>query len=497
MRFSILACSALLAPLTGARDPGKPEPPDHGLTVKTTSGTYTGFVDSTGPDVNQWLGIPYGRPPVGDLRFMPPKRAPDYGRADAKDYKPICFQTGNRTGAFWELMPEFQNTDPQSEDCLYLNIWGPRKPVEKKVPVIIWVCGGGFREGGGHAPYQVPDQWIQRTQTHIVVTFNYRLGIFGFPNSPIANKNAGLLDIRLVVEWLKDNVAGFGGDPNRMVLYGQSAGSTAVLSQAYAYPEKPIVRGFIASSAGIGATNPTNTTLFHDLAQTAGCANLTEAAELKCMQKVDAPALQKKVNQANTDPNRGVFRPIADGVSLFANLTERLEKGLVAKEPLITGFTYNEAAAFLPFNINATTPPDGAGAPGAGGLACGSRREMDARAAYGLPTYVYLSSGNFSNITPRYWLGGMHSSDIPLVFGTHYQFRGNSTELEWQTSFAMEAAWVSLAANPSADPQDHLGQKWPKYTEASRQVVVFGNATGPSAAYVAPAEILDNYSGPC
>ena len=174
MRFYILACSFLLAPLTGARDPGK-ERPDHGLTVKTTSGTYTGFVNATGPrDVNQWLGIPYGRPPLGDLRFMPPKRAPDYGRADAKAYKPICFQTGNKTGAFWELMPEFQNTDPQSEDCLYLNIWGPRKPVEKKVPVIIWVCGGGFREGGGHAPYQVPDQWIQRTQTHIVVTFKYR-----------------------------------------------------------------------------------------------------------------------------------------------------------------------------------------------------------------------------------------------------------------------------------------------------------------------------------
>lgn len=121
------------------------------------------------------------------------------------------------------------------------------------------------------------------------------------------------------------------GDPNRMVLYGQSAGSTAVLSQAYAYPEKPIVRGFIASSAGIGTTNPTNTTLFHDLAQTAGCANFTGAAELDCMQKIDAPELQRKVNEANTDPNRGVFRPIADGVSLFANLTERLEKGLVAK----------------------------------------------------------------------------------------------------------------------------------------------------------------------
>jgi len=103
---------------------------------------------------------------------VPPEKAPDYGTATATAYKPVCMQdSGNRTGTFWELVPEFQNTDPQSEDCLYLNVWGPRKPVEKKVPVIIWVCGGGFKEGGGHAPYQVPDEWIERTQTHIVVAF--------------------------------------------------------------------------------------------------------------------------------------------------------------------------------------------------------------------------------------------------------------------------------------------------------------------------------------
>jgi carboxylesterase type B len=173
MRFHIFAASALLAPLSSAGVPDKGRH-HHGLTVKTTSGTYTGLVNSSTPDVNQWLGIPYAQPPVGARRFMPPERAPDYGHADAKAYKPICPQiSGNRTGVFWELIPEFQNTDPQSEDCLYLNIWGPRKPVQKKVPVIIWVCGGGFREGGGHAPYQVPDQWIQRTQTHIVVTFKY------------------------------------------------------------------------------------------------------------------------------------------------------------------------------------------------------------------------------------------------------------------------------------------------------------------------------------
>jgi len=214
MRVSIFTLSLLLTvEARGKKTPRDgPAADDAQLAVKTTSGTYTGLVNATAPNVNQWLGIPYGVPPLGTHRFMPPAKAPDYGIANAKAYKPVCLQDSgvNKSGVYWELVPEFQNSGEQSEDCLYLNIWAPRNPkptpkpeaeLEKKtdkLPVIIWVCGGGFKEGGGYAPYQVPDQWIQRTQTHIVVTFNYRLNIFGFPGSPAANKNAGLMDIRLV-----------------------------------------------------------------------------------------------------------------------------------------------------------------------------------------------------------------------------------------------------------------------------------------------------------
>lgn len=155
---------------------------DAELTVNTTSGRYTGFVDAGpgggAPDVNQWRGIRYGQAPVGKRRFLPPLAAEDDGLHHyAREYPTVCLQQGgNYTGLFWELVPEFQNQDPQGEDCLFLNVWAPRKPVVvaaagEKVPVIIWVCGGGFQEGGGHAPYQVPDQWVQRMQTHVVVTF--------------------------------------------------------------------------------------------------------------------------------------------------------------------------------------------------------------------------------------------------------------------------------------------------------------------------------------
>lgn len=146
---------------------------DQELTVSTTSGVYTGFVDNAVPGVKQWLGIRYGKAPIGSKRFMPPEAADNSSiHQYAREYKPICFQqSGSHTGLFWELVPEFQNQDPQGEDCLFLNIWAPKKPVAKKVPVLIWACGGGLQEGGGHAPYQVPDRWVQRMETHIVVTF--------------------------------------------------------------------------------------------------------------------------------------------------------------------------------------------------------------------------------------------------------------------------------------------------------------------------------------
>jgi hypothetical protein len=122
---------------------------DNDLTAYSKAGSFTGFIDPDVPDVQQWLGVPYGAPPVGDQRFLPPKPATYAGDLATTSYKPICMQNGGPEagGVFWKLVPEFQNTDPQSEDCLYLNIWGPKKAIggggwrqrqKKKVPVIIW-----------------------------------------------------------------------------------------------------------------------------------------------------------------------------------------------------------------------------------------------------------------------------------------------------------------------------------------------------------------------
>ncbi|KAK7984374.1 hypothetical protein PG989_011776 [Apiospora arundinis] len=456
---------------------------DAELTVNTTSGRYTGFVDGGPdgtPDVNQWRGIRYGQPPVGKRRFLPPLAAEDDGlHRYAREYPTLCLQqSGDHTGLFWELVPEFQNQEPQGEDCLFLNVWAPRKPVAKKVPVIIWVCGGGLQEGGGHAPYQVPDRWVQRMQTHIVVTFNYRLNVFGFPGAKGAMENAGYLDARLVVEWAKNNIEAFGGDPERMVIWGQSAGAGLVTSYVYANGEDPIITGAIANSGSIGG-----------LAEIAGCGGLKADEELACMQEVPALRLQSILQSG--DEGIPMFGAVVDNTTVFSNSTERLERGLVAKVPLMTGTTSNEAAAFgNSFNKSQTTPPQPpSNPPGFAPMDCGLRAELKDRLKYGHTSYRYLFAGNFSNITPRYWLGAMHSSDLPVIFGTHYQFRGNSTELEWETSYAMEDLWVAFATDSSKDPSTANGLTWPKYSLDGETVVLFGNGT--EAAQLAPASVAD------
>lgn len=300
------------------------------LTVKTKAGTVTGFINSTAPNVRQWLGIPYAEPPVGRLRFMPPKAKKRFGHLETKAYQPSCMQQlSNSPTVYTEVIPEFLINGGQSEDCLYINIYAPLKPVDEKLPVFIYIPGGGFTGGGADSVYKIPDKWIERSQTHIVVIMNYRVNIFGFPSADAQPLNAGLLDQRLVVEYVRDNIAAFGGDPSRITLWGQSAGASSASIYGYAYPKDPIITGYIADSGAAGVAQGSNAGQFSTFAGYFGC-NATKSAkkELDCMQKVDAKDLQQMLSFGGTGAR---FTPSADGKTAFANYTERIEKGLVAK----------------------------------------------------------------------------------------------------------------------------------------------------------------------
>ena len=144
-------------------------------------------------------------------------------------------------------------------------------------------------------PYQIPTQWVQRSRKHVIVTLQYRLGLFGFPDSmALVERNLGLLDQRLAVKWVKQNIAAFGGDPSRIVLWGQSAGAIAIAHYSYAYANDPIATGFIMDSGTEyllqGRTPPANSTVssFSKLAQQVGCNTTSPTDQLACVRKVPA-----------------------------------------------------------------------------------------------------------------------------------------------------------------------------------------------------------------
>ncbi|KAI0481337.1 Alpha/Beta hydrolase protein [Xylariaceae sp. FL0804] len=460
-----------------------------GLQVNTTSGVVRGTVNATAPGVRQFLGIPYASPPVGGLRFAPPApyRRPSANEhqqvIDASAFAPSCVQPVSTPAAdaanlYVEYLTGFQLGSPaQSEDCLYANVYAPRWPATatatagRLLPVFIWIHGGAFTSDGANVPYQIPAPWIERTQGHIVVTFNYRLNVFGFPNAEAQGLNLGLLDQRLAVEWVRDNVAAFGGDPERMVLWGQSAGAWAVNYYGYAYPDDPIVAGLIADSGGSTVFSTGDPANFTALAAAVGCDLIDPAAQLDCVRRVDTAAIEGFASNLT-----GVsWGPGADNVTVFADYAERAARGLVAPLPKIIGNNAREGDGFG--NWTAQGGISEADLVTASAIiVCPTVEEIQIRLNNSLPTYRYYYSGNFSNITPLPWIGAVHSGELPLLFGTDSEYNGVSTKFEQEVSHTMEGLWLSFATNTKADPS-YASFTWPKYSSNTNSMASFAENT--------------------
>ncbi|KAI5272266.1 acetylcholinesterase [Aureobasidium subglaciale] len=437
-----------------------------GLSVQTSSGLIHGIKDSKYPNVRQFLGIPFAQPPTGTLRFEPPQPLPvSASKKVVNNTKlpPSCMQYLNTKspGVYLNQINEFglqgkNGTGDISEDCLTLSIWTPTSNNSCQsnglLPVEIWIYGGGFSTGGQDVPYQIPTQWVQRTQDHLVVSLNYRVNIFGFPNAAgLSDQNVGLLDQRAAVEWVRDNIVRFGGDPSRMLLWGQSAGSISVDYYNYAYPKDPIVSAFSMDSGtafSVIQSVDTQHTNFTFVASQLGCANSSSPAEeLTCVRKLPASTIEDFVKnyQINGTAPSISFLPIADNKTVFSNYTERALAGLQANLPAIIGTNAQDGVPFAPYS------PNGPNATLAQ-LAllttffCPATESIRLRQQTNLPTYRYVYSGNFSNIAPSGWLGAYHSSELPMLFGTYDNFRGVGPALEGETSRAMQDAWVAFTS---------------------------------------------------
>lgn len=318
---------------------------------------------------------------------------------------------------------------------------------------------------------------LETTKLPKLTANSYRLNIFGFPNAAGLKddeQNLGFLDQRLAVEWIRDNIAEFGGDPKRITLWGQSAGAAAVDNYNFAYPEDPIVSGLIMNS-GVSllplASNDVEQTNFTFVAKHFGCGNSNATAEIDCLRGVKSAEiisfLKQRVDNGST-PALG-FNPVFDERTKFANVTARALAGKYTRKPAIIGTTANEGVAFIPYNQ--TYGGDQTIADGAtlAYFLCPAVKTTTDRYASGSTTFRYLYGGNFSNISPQFWQGAYHSSDLPLIFGTHGIARGASTPFEVAVSQRMQDYWVAFAEDPVKGLPK---QKWQAYEPQGEGVLI-------------------------
>jgi para-nitrobenzyl esterase len=200
-------------------------------TMRIDSGLISGQTNSDG--VTSYLGIPFAMPPVGNLRWRPPQPVePWNGVRKADHFGASCMQDEMGVRLPWSR--GFMTQGPISEDCLYLNVWTPSRSGAKKLPVMVWIYGGGYSEGSSEVAVYNGEKLA--TKGVVVVTFNYRVGPLGFLAYPAltaesphhASGNYGLLDQIAALKWVHRNIARFGGDPSKVTIFGQSAGAGSV-----------------------------------------------------------------------------------------------------------------------------------------------------------------------------------------------------------------------------------------------------------------------------
>ncbi|GAB7358626.1 hypothetical protein MBLNU230_g3856t1 [Neophaeotheca triangularis] len=443
---------------------------DNPLIVETESGIYRGIINGSTPDVRQFHGVPFAAPPTGENRWLPPQKFEGNASQvyDATQYPPSCPQYLTEIPSFFnDATKGYGIGGPISEDCLALSIWAPMNG--EKLPVVMYMTGGGFNGGGVEINYQLPYNWVQRSQEHIVVTINYRLNIFGFPNAAaLEQQNLGLMDQRLALEWVRDHIEAFGGDASRITLWGQSAGAGSVDYQNFAFYEDPIVTGFFAQSGVAGllvSDSDPNQTNFTFVAQSLGCDHPDNAtAEIDCMRNLDWETIEDFVGEYGDNGTQPAisFSPVPDEELVFSNYSARYDAGKISQGPTIFSTCENEGATLIPYDVEGVNQTE-ADAFTRNGFLCPAATASQMRQKLGLTTYRYLYSGNFSNVSPLPWAGAFHGADLPILFGTHPDYtngQGESPPRAYEVSDRMQDLLLAFMRDPESGPRE---AGWPPY----------------------------------
>ncbi|ORY59310.1 acetylcholinesterase [Pseudomassariella vexata] len=494
MKFVILSLFALAT--NGDFGKVAKYPDSDPLTVETSTGTFTGLIDPKFPNTLQFRAIPFAEPPVLSRRWLPPQKlsSPPSEHHYATRFPPSCPQFVTAVTSMWNVNLTKGNLiyngnqndssglvgEATSEDCLYLAVWTPGSTAprpEAGFPVLFFITGGGFIIGGIDIPWQMPTSWVERSQSHIVVTINYRLNIFGFPNARgIADgeQNLGILDQRAALEWVRDNIAAFGGDPNRITQWGRSAGSISLDIHAYAFPEDPIAQAYWLQSGTIFSVNTPQDPMhsnFSFVARHVGCESPAGddedkdgMAELDCMRHVPFAMIENFIGQYG---DRGetptiTFSVIRDDRIVFNDYQARSEAGHFARLPVIISNTANEVSSLVPWPVeNLTAGPyqPTVTALDISFMVCPTFNSTVYRNQMDVPVFRFQHAGTFPNLNYYEWLGAYHASDITISFGTYRLLDdiANTTQFEIDVSESMQDHVLAFVKDPYNGPQETMG----------------------------------------
>ncbi|KAJ0160472.1 Lipase 2 [Colletotrichum tanaceti] len=429
-------------------------PPTATISSGLVRGASTALPGAAASTVNKFLGIPYAIPP---RRFsLPEPPAPWSEPFNATGFGPACLQSFgiNELGPRPELLQELFNNPPppESEDCLSINVFAPADPSGSAgLAVLVFIPGGGWQLGHGRSDLSA----FAAYENIIAVTLNYRTNVFGFPSSPdipLTERNLGLHDQRLALSWIQANIASFGGDPSKVTIWGESAGSFSVDDhlKAYADDPSPPFRAAVMSSGqtsfgllAIPSTTSGGGEAWAGLSAAAGCGNATDGVQ--CMR--DAPA---ETLLAAMRDHRISFAPQVDDLTVLGRPGRLWQNGQVARVPILTGTVAEEGRGLVNDRVNMTAfldahlPPLLVPEKARDAIVSVYRSDLklatdfDVAAAiytdflWSCPQSILAATASSNNIsTWRYhfnasvlhllpdeyaWLGKFHGSDVILLF---------------------------------------------------------------------------------